>query len=91
MQVNHKDFDKKNNRIDNLELVDNSGNQIHSYTRDRARPWAFATMWKDKPRITPLQEAQIQDMRRRGVLLKDIAVAFNLGITHTHRIIKKGG
>lgn len=86
MQVNHKDLDKTNNRIGNLELVTGQENIQHSYANGRPMPWYKATNWRGKARITEEQKVIIRKLRASGMLLKVIAQQFNLGITHVQRI-----
>lgn len=37
MEVNHKDLDKTNNRLDNLELLTHQQNLIHAFTEIKRR------------------------------------------------------
>lgn len=86
MQVNHKDLDKQNNRLDNLELVDASGNIRHSYANGRPRPWHKATMWQDRPRIDDARKAEVIALRSSGLLLREVSGATGISISHIHRI-----
>lgn len=65
-EVNHKDGNKLNNSIENLEYVTDSGNSIHAYKMGlRGR----------------LKEPQVREIRRLaalGVPQKDIASRFNV-------------
>jgi hypothetical protein len=90
LQVNHKDLDKRNNRLDNLELVTGSGNIRHSYANGRPAPWYKAVRWRDKARITAEQKAEIRRLRASGLLLREIAARFDLGTTHVSRICSEG-
>ena len=86
MQINHKDLDKTNNRLANLEVVDGSGNIRHSYANGRTRPWSNATGWRGKPRVSEETKKQIRAARRGGATLKDLAARFGVSVTHAHRI-----
>lgn len=86
LQVNHKDLNKANNRIDNLELVTQSENIQHSYDNGRTVPWSQATIWRDKPLLTDEQKSRMRERRASGRKLRDIAREFGVSITHAHRV-----
>jgi hypothetical protein len=92
IQINHKDLDKRNNRLDNLELVTQSGNIQHSYANGRARPWSvdIERPWRGRRRCTPDRVNEIIAARRDGALLKDVALAFGISVSHVHRLCKEG-
>ena len=52
-QINHKDCDKLNNCVNNLEWCDNSANQIHAYKHG---------LQKSKRRITRQQIKEMRDL-----------------------------
>jgi hypothetical protein len=87
IQINHKDLNKRNNRIDNLELVTQAENIRHSYANGRPRPWYQATIWRGKPRITEEQKAAMRRRKSEGVGLRRISKEFGVSLTHTQRII----
>jgi len=89
MQINHKDLNKKHNRLDNLELVDGAGNIQHSYANGRAVPWSKVNRsgsWRGRPMVTHEQIAAMCAMRAGGTTLKEIAHHFGIAISHVHRL-----
>lgn len=86
LQINHKDLDKTNNRIGNLEVTDGAGNIRHSYANGRKRPWSSATSWRGRGRVSVETMAAIREARAGGALLKDIAARFEISVTHAHKI-----
>lgn len=50
-QVNHKDWNKQNNCVQNLEWVTRSENAIHSYRIlwNKSKWWSYWKFWKDNP------------------------------------------
>jgi hypothetical protein len=90
LQVNHKDLDKTNNRLGNLELLDQSGNISHSYANGRVRPWSESTEWR--PGIARISEATKQEILRlhsEGNGAHRISKRIAVSKTHIHRIIQK--
>lgn len=93
-QINHKDLDKQNNRLSNLELTTDSGNIQHSYANGRTTPWSQVDrqgLWRNKPLLTHAQVAEAQTMRDRGALLKDVAKHFGISVSHAHRLTARAG
>jgi hypothetical protein len=86
LQINHKDLNKQNNRLENLEIVDRSGNISHSYANGRSLPWSRSTKWQGKDMLTSLDIEQIKLMRLQGEKFKTIAKKFNRSIAHIHRV-----
>lgn len=76
MVVNHKDFDKANNRVDNLEYVTPLGNQRHAYKNGR-----FAH--EESHPMAKLTRAAVREIRAlTGVSSKELASRF--GVTYWH-------
>lgn len=86
LQINHKDLNKQNNTIDNLELLTGAGNIQHSYANGRPHPWYKTKIWRGKARITEEQKLEMRRLRADGSMLREIAERFGLGTTHVHRI-----
>ena len=105
-QINHKDLNKANNWLDNLEVVTQAQNIQHSYANGRTKPFALvraglpprkdaprrwpAQIWQGRSLITPEQRAEAVRLRTEGMLLKDIAARLGISITHAHRITSGG-
>lgn len=91
LQINHKDLDKTNNRVDNLEVVTADGNIQHSYAHGRNKPWSQGGSgnWRGKPLVSEEQKAAIRAMRSSGMGLKQISEAAGVSISHVHRICNR--
>ena len=85
-QINHKDLNKANNRLSNLEVMTGRENIQHSYANGRSLPWAYATSWRGKPRLTLEVREEIRTERAKGLPFRALAEKFNLSDTHTRRI-----
>ncbi len=87
LEINHKNLIKTDNRPDNLEPVTGAQNVKHSYDHGRTKPWTHAKDWRPgRVRLTDEQVEHARALRRRGVILRDIAQALGISITHAHRI-----
>jgi hypothetical protein len=90
LQINHKDMNPSNNRLDNLELVTPSGNMRHSYQHGRLTPFAYALRdgksWFGRAIPTDAEIADMRAARRLGATLKEIAERFNVSITRACRL-----
>jgi hypothetical protein len=86
MQINHKDLDKKNNHLDNLELVTGAENIRHSYANGRAKPWHKTSAWRGKPRISEATKDSVRFRRKSGESFKSISSNTGISITHIQRI-----
>lgn len=87
MQINHKDGNKQNNHIDNLELVTARENLIHSYkvlNRNRASGLRINTA-----KLSPDDILKVLEMYDKGGTQRQIAKAFNMGQYAIWRQIKK--
>ena len=73
--VNHKDGNKRNNSVDNLEWVTASENEYHSYRVLGKKVPRGADRWNSK--LTDEQVAEIRELRKTHSVIK-IAQIFGL-------------
>jgi len=90
LQFDHKNTIKTDNRPTNLEPVTGAINIQRSYSHGRTKPWSLTSErrgdWRGKPMLTASQKTDARKMRASGMLLKDIALHFNIATSHAHRI-----
>lgn len=93
MQINHKDLNKQNNRLSNLELVTGAENIRHSYANGRAAPWSKVdrrtASWRGQPMVSPETTAEIRAARVAGMIYREIAQRFGVSIAHACRLCTK--
>jgi hypothetical protein len=80
-EVNHKDGDKFNNSVDNLEWMTRQENAIHS----------FRVLGRKSPegnrKITEQDVREIRRLNKQGMSRKALAIQFNLGYSTIVHII----
>ena len=91
MQINHRDVNKKNNALSNLELVTGPQNIQHSYAHGRTRPWTHAEQWRGKPRITDERKQEVVRLRQAATSYKEIRAATGISDTQIGRICEQAG
>ena len=75
MVINHKDFDRANNNINNLELVSQKENVAHAVDHNRLPDRSGAN--SPKAALTEAEVQAIRHMAAHGWKQKDLAVLFN--------------
>lgn len=77
-QVNHKDGNKKNNWVDNLEWVSASDNQKHSFSALGRKPTRVCGVNSGACKITLEQIAEAAEKVASGRLIKDVALDYGI-------------
>lgn len=80
-EVNHKDFNKENNNVENLEWCDRSYNMKYNYThRENKRVLTLSPLTEEQVLLIP-------DMMNNGFSIKFIAKLLNVGHVTIRKII----
>ncbi len=91
LQVNHKDMNRTNNHLSNLEIVNQSENIRHSYRNGRVKPWHKAMEWRPGvPRLTDAQKIEVLALRQSGHTYRSIQTQTGISQAHIGRILKGG-
>lgn len=94
LQINHRDLNKQNNCLDNLELVTGKENVAHANAAGHgsiARSWTKATTWRGRPRITAETAAAVRAERAAGAQYKDIAARHGISTGYAFDICHRDG
>jgi len=85
-QVNHIDFDKTNNKYDNLEWVDNSENVIHNVSNNRHNPSLGI-----KSHFSKLKDDDIVNIRLLSKTMNNVEISkiYNITPANIGNIVNK--
>ena len=89
MEVNHKDLNKHNPRLDNLEVVTRSANLKHAYRHGRIPHLKRAGHQNSNTRLTSADVIQIRWRAAFGEKLKHIRAQFGLGHAGISHIVHR--
>lgn len=100
-EIDHKDFDKLNNRVDNLEYVTPKENTRRAIAaRRQERPsgpnhWTHKKPWlrlfglaNPSAKLTPEQVRGIREMRASGATLRAVAARYEVSVTTVAKVAK---
>jgi hypothetical protein len=89
LQINHKNYDKSDNRLENLELVTGSENMLHANLNGRI---VHKRMLGENSRVSKLNNEKVLEIRRlhsETRAVSKIAEMFSIGKTQVQRIVKR--
>ena len=89
IQVNHKDGDKENCHVSNLEIVTNSENRIHSYRVLGIKPNAGRGVRNANARINQSQADEIRALHVKGESYRLLGIRFGVSKQSIASIIKR--
>lgn len=83
--INHKDNNRTNNQLSNLELVTQQENVQYCILQKRNSP----TRERKSPRckVSDEQVAQMQELKKQGFLNREIATKFSISTTQVTRLL----
>lgn len=88
MTVNHKNGNKQDNRLENLELATHSEQVLHARRVLKRGRLDQHGMRNSMVKLTPEQVQQIRERRSRGETLVSIAEDFSIVMQHVSRIAR---
>ena len=91
LQVDHKDNDKKNNQLGNLEIVSKQENLTRAWKTGCYKNNGFASKGKPKKSLRKFSSedvAQIKSLKEAGLSYRKIAEKFNCGHVAIYQIMK---
>lgn len=97
LQVNHKDGNRFNNHVENLEWVTASENELHSYKVLGKQPWNKGTKglmpkeWKPerKARFSERDKSVVADMKN-GMTIKELSEKYRVCTRQIQLILQRG-
>jgi hypothetical protein len=91
LQVDHKDNNKKNNRVDNLEIVTKQENLTRAWSTGCYENNGFASKGKPKKSLRKFSSedvTQIKALKKAGLSYRKIAEKFNCNHGAIYQILK---
>lgn len=79
--VNHKDGNKTNNNVNNLEWCTYSYNNRHAYAHKLKKPY--------QQRITDTDRDEISQMVREGIPKREIAEMYSVSVSCIYKLIER--
>lgn len=77
--INHKDCNKTNNIVANLEYVTHAGNLLHAFK---------SGIKVGKTKLNALQRKEIKALRKQGFLLHEIAALYNMSESGISEVVR---
>lgn len=84
LEIDHKDLDKTNNAIGNLEPVTGLENMRRSHASGkRARPYTHTSIWRGRPiRLARSRDREIIRARGRGDKIREVAARYGVSMSY---------